>query len=45
MIVLIDEIFKQAGLKITSIDKEIYTRDNGSEYNEFLVVQAVNEIS
>lgn len=42
---LIDEIFKQAGLKITSIDKEIYTRDNGSEYNEFLVVQAVNEIS
>ena len=42
---LINEIFKQAGLKITSIDKEIYTRDNGSEYNEFLVVQAVNEIS
>lgn len=42
---LIDEIFKQVGLKITSIDKEIYTRDNGSEYNEFLVVQAVNEIS
>lgn len=39
---MIKEIFKQADLKITSIDKEIYTRNNSSEYNEFLVVKAVN---